>query len=301
MQNKNEWSRRTFLKGSSWFAAAGIAAPLLSSCAGPTANSATSSLDALKKQGFVNVGVFGSPIWGYTDKSGRVTGEAPEVARAVFNKLGVPDIKATQVSFDQLIPALNAGQFDVICAGMYITPARCKNAQFSTPDLIVLEAFLTPKGNPLNIKTLQDVASKNAKLAMLSGTPEKDWALSAGVKAEQITVFDGNQQMLEAVQTGRVNVGISTDLTMKQLLKQNPNAPLEVAAEFQPSLNGKPVTPASGFVFRQGNQQLVDAFNQQLTAIHDSGEWLKIVEPFGLTKDNLPPKDLTTQQLCTAS
>jgi polar amino acid transport system substrate-binding protein len=39
-----------------------------------------------------------------------------------------------------LIPGLNAGRFDIITAGMYITPKRCKNVAFTDPMGVFAEA-----------------------------------------------------------------------------------------------------------------------------------------------------------------
>ncbi|MBA3575279.1 MAG: transporter substrate-binding domain-containing protein, partial [Pseudonocardiales bacterium] len=65
--------------------------------------------------------------------------------------------------------------------------------------------------------------------------------------------------------------------------------------------DGEEVVSAGGFVFRKDDTDLLAAFNQELRRIHDNGEWLRIVEPFGFTEANLPADDLTTEMLCSAS
>lgn len=42
-------------------------------------------------------------------------------------------------------------------------------------------------------------------------------------------------------------------------------------------------------MFRKGDDPLVEEFNAELDRLHDSGQWLDIVKPFGFTEDNLPP------------
>jgi polar amino acid transport system substrate-binding protein len=59
--------------------------------------------------------------------------------------------------------------------------------------------------------------------------------------------------------------------------------------------------PAGAFAFRPADTDLVDAFNAGLTALHQSGEWLRIVAKFGTTAANLPPAGLTTERLCQQS
>ena len=115
--------------------------------------------------------------YGYTE-DGKVTGEAPEVAKAVFAAMGVNNVEATQVEFGQLIPALNAGQYDMVAAGMAILPQRCENAQFSAVDYVTPTALLVPTGNPQQVNNFDDVKAKGVPLAVLSGTVEESVAQS---------------------------------------------------------------------------------------------------------------------------
>lgn len=302
MQKRSSLTRRRLLVRSAGFAAIAVAAPLLAACAETSTSGAEESttLASLKEQGYVRLGITGSVPYGYTDKDGRVTGEAPEVARAVFEKLGVSEIRATQVAFDQLIPALNAGQFDVVAVGMYITPERCKNALFSRPDYVMQEAFLVPKGNPNNIRTYKDIAEKNLKLGMQGGGVQAKYAKEAGVPDSHVVTYEGKSQYVQAVVTGRVDAFGSAELTMTEILKQFSGEPIEATPSFLPILDGKPVNTAAGFVFRQGSDELVEAFDKEHLALQRNGEWLSIVEPFGFKKSNLPPDNLTTKQLCDA-
>ena len=102
---------------------------------------------------------------GFTDVGGTVTGEAPAVARVVLQAIGIGDVQAEQVDFGSLIPALNANRFDMVCAGMNITPQRCQQAAFSIPDYTALTAFLVPRGNPEGVTTFADIAAKTTAVS----------------------------------------------------------------------------------------------------------------------------------------
>jgi polar amino acid transport system substrate-binding protein len=158
---------------------------------------------------------------------------------------------------------------------------------------------MVPKGNPKQVMNFEDVKSKGVTLAVLSGTVEQQVAKATGIPDSQLQTYDGQAQLLQALQANRAYAGALTDISLKALLKQNPGANFEVTPGFVPVSDGKKQIQAGGFVFRKADTQLVEAFNKQLEKIHDNGEWLKIVQPFGFTKDNLPPKDLTTKQLCS--
>lgn len=285
-----EWTRRDLFK---WAAFAGAAATGLAACQSTTSGD---TLTAAKNANSIKIGIANEAPYGFADASGNVTGEAPEVAKATFKGIGINGVQASVVPFDQLIPALNAKQFDVVAAGMNITPQRCKAALFSIPDYTALTALLVPKGNPQNVNTLQDVAAKKAKLAVLSAAVEKGYATSAGVPEDQIQVLDTQDNMLRAVTTGRVYAAALTDISLKWLVKQNPDAPVEVTAGYNAAPGGQP--SAGGFVFRKEDTSLRDAFNAQLKTLHDNGQWLQLASPFGFAAANLPPADLTTDKLC---
>lgn len=297
-----DWTRREFFRKSTIVGAAVVGGSALLSACSKTSSGSGDTLSAAKKNGTIKIGIAGEQPYGYTDpKTNQVTGEAPEVARAIFRKLGVNKVQATQVDFNQLIPGLNAGNYDMVCAGMDITPPRCKQAQFSIPDYTALVAFLVPKGNPRNVLNFDDVKSKNVKIAVESGAVEASYATSAGVSSGLITPFETPDEMLQAVTSGRAYAAVLTDISLNTLVKQNGGAPVEVTKGFEPVINGKKQGETGGFVFRKNDTDLVNQFNDQLKQMHSNGEWLKVVAPFGFSQANIPAPDVTTQSLCSAS
>lgn len=295
------WSRREFFRRSAVAGAVVLGGPaLIAACTSTSQSGGGDTLANARSAGTIKIGIAGEEPYGFTDTSGKVTGEAPEVARAVLKAIGIADVNAQQVSFDQLIPALNANQYDMVCAGMNITAARCQQATFSIPDYSAKTAFLVPKGNPQGIATFQDIASKNLQLAVLSAAVEQGYAKDAGVPDSNVAAFPDQNALLQAVTAGRAAAAALTDISLKWLASKNPQADVEVTPGFDPVQNGQPVVSAGGFVFRKADTTLVDAFNGALGTLHQNGQWVQIAEPFGFTKDNLPAADLTTQKLCAA-
>ncbi|EID55412.1 ectoine/hydroxyectoine ABC transporter substrate-binding protein EhuB [Saccharomonospora xinjiangensis] len=278
--------------------AVGVTATLAACTEAPQTGSqgGGNTLQRLRDAGTVRVGIAGEIPYGFT-RDGEVTGESPEVAKAVFNAIGVPNVESTQVEFGQLIPGLNAGQYDMVAAGMAILPERCQQAQFSAVDYVTNTAFLVPQGNPEGINNFEDVKAKGVNLAVLSGTIEQQVAESLGIT--NVQTFGGQAEMLQAIQADRAYAGALTDISLRALLEQNPNAKLEVTDGFVPVVDGEEQLQAGGFVFRKGDTDLVNAFNEELRKLHENGQWLEIVRPFGFTEDNLPPADVTTEQLCS--
>ncbi|WP_211261551.1 ectoine/hydroxyectoine ABC transporter substrate-binding protein EhuB [Pseudonocardia acaciae] len=296
------WTRRDFLRrGGAFGALAGAVAvggpALLAGCTSTSGD----TLSKAKSAGTIKVGIANEAPYGFTGPDGKtVTGESVEVGRAVLKALGIANMEATTVEFGGLIPALNTGQFDMVTAGMFINKQRCDAAAFSDPDYTAPTAFLVPKGNPKGVTTFDDVKSKGIKLAVLSGAVEQGYAQKSGVPDGQVQAFDTQNTLLQAVTAGRADAAALTNISLNDVVKKNPGANVEVTKGFFPVINGQETLSAGAFVFRKGDNGILGAFNAELKKLHDSGQWLKIVEPFGFTQDNLPKPDITTQRLCAA-
>src|SRR5688572_166891 len=65
---------------------------------------ADETLDALKEQGFARVAIANEPPFTAVGADGKVSGAAPDVAREIFKRLGVPDIVASISEYGAMIP-----------------------------------------------------------------------------------------------------------------------------------------------------------------------------------------------------
>ncbi|WP_425833353.1 ectoine/hydroxyectoine ABC transporter substrate-binding protein EhuB [Streptomyces fractus] len=250
-------------------------------------------LDRLRDAGEVKIGVAGEVPFGYIDENGEVTGEAPAIAKVIFPRLGVPKVKAVPTQFSALIPGLTqAQQFDVVSAGMYINPDRCAQVLFSDPDYLMPDSFIVRKGNPHGIKTYKEIAAKKLKFATGTAYAEIDTAKAYGIK--DMLILPDQVAGLDAVRQGRVDAFAGTAVTVRRVIKGKSG--VEGVAPFQPYVDGKPVYGAGGFAFRKSEKNLRDAFNKELHKLKDSGELLRIMAPFGFTKEEMT--DLTVEKLC---
>jgi polar amino acid transport system substrate-binding protein len=251
-------------------------------------------LDRLRAQGVVRLGIAGEIPFGYIDKNGRLTGEAPELAKVVFKRLGVRSVQPVPTEFGSLIPGLNSQQFDVVAAGMYVNPERCQQVIFADPDYQMLDAFIVGKGNPKGLHNYKDVVAKKARFATGTGYAEIQYAVGAGYKESDILIVPDQVAGLNAVEAGRVDVFAGTALTVREVVKKSTKA--EATAAFAPIVDGKPHVDGGAFAFRPTETKLRDAFNTQLHQLKKSGELFRILQPFGFTKDEMT--DLTAKELC---
>jgi polar amino acid transport system substrate-binding protein len=262
----------------------------------PTA--AQTNLEDIQEKGVIRLGVANEAPYGYQAPDGRMTGEAPEIARKILEKID-PDIQVegVVVPFNDLISDLNAGRFDVIAAGMFITPARCRQIAFTDPTYKIGEALAVKAGNPKNLTDFDSIAKQpDARLAVMAGAVEYGYAYEAGVFVDQVSVYPSYQEALEALQGGRIDAIAMTSLSVRDLVGQNPGAGIEATPQFFPVLDGEPVAGYGAFGFRKEDQALRAAFNQHLTDFIGTDAHWETVRPFGFVPDMAPNKGVA--ELC---
>jgi len=257
-----------------------------------------SLLEELREAGSVTVGVANEVPYGYEDEdTGEVTGEAPEIAKLIFEELGVPEMEAVVTEFGGLIGGLQSGNFDMIAAGMFINPDRAEQVLFTDPDYCVLESMLVPEGNPDGLTDYASVAETDAVLAVASGTVNVDYAVWAGIPDDQIEEFSGIEDQYDALAAGRVDAVSGTVLTVQQ------HADVMEGYEALPAFpaldeEGNEVYGCGGFGFRYENQGLRDAFNEVLNEMKKDGTVADIVEDFlGLRTLAEDAQDVTLEDL----
>ena len=257
---------------------------------------ADTALDKLNKTGEISIGYSNEEPFAYADASGKVTGESPEIARIIFKKLGAKKVDSVLTEWGALIPGLHAGRFDVIAAGMYITPERCKQVLFTDPQYQLGDTLMVKPGNPKKLHSYADFAKNHdLRLAVTAGTVELKYARDSGIADDQIIQVPNTTAQLQAVKAGRADAAIGTALTMKDLAKKGGSS-VEATTDFvdDPSHIGY-----GALAFRPQDKELRDKVNAELKKWLGSEEHLRTVAPFGFDKSNITHK--TAAEICKGS
>src|SRR5690606_1898152 len=64
---------------------------------------AQDTLQKIKDQGYIRIGFANEAPYGYATPDGKLTGESPEVARAILEKMGITEIDGVLTEFGSLI------------------------------------------------------------------------------------------------------------------------------------------------------------------------------------------------------
>jgi polar amino acid transport system substrate-binding protein len=255
-----------------------------------------SLLETLQEEGTITVGFAGEEPYSYTDDSGELTGATVALHEEVFGALGIEEVEGVEVEWDALIPGLNAGRFDAISAGMSILPERCEQAAFGDPEIMYTTALMVPEGNPMGLSDMQDVADSEATFAAMSGAIEQSYAEDLGIDSMTVST---PQDGMDAVVNGRADVYALTGISLRAMAENNPDAPVEVTDAFVAEIDGVPQVGAGATVFREEDEDLREAYNEELAPIiSDPAEYERVLGPFGFTDAERPTEDITTDMLC---
>lgn len=241
---------------------------------------ASGLLGELQEQGEITIGIANEVPFGFVGDDGEATGIAPDVARAVLSELGIETINAEVVEFGQLIGGLQAGQFDLIAAGMYINPERAEQIHFSDPDYCIAESLAVPAGNPEGIENYQSIVeNEDLTLAVATGTVEVGYAEDAGVPDGQLQVFPDIDGMYRALEAGEVDAVTGTAATVQRQVATREG--IDAVEPFFPkTAEGDEVLPCGGYGFRLENEDFRDAFNEQLNEFREDGTTMEIITSY---------------------
>ncbi|GEN56618.1 ectoine/hydroxyectoine ABC transporter substrate-binding protein EhuB [Halolactibacillus alkaliphilus] len=256
-----------------------------------------SSLDQLKEQGYVTVGFANEDPYAY-EEDGELKGAAYDIAAAVFNELGIEEVRGSLQDWGQLIPGVQAGQFDAVTAGMAITPSRAENVLFGEPEMTYGEGLVVEAGNPHGIESFEDIAAnEDITVIVMEGATGIAFLRQSGVSDDQITYAASIPDTFAAVQSGRADATTGTEMTMRMAFESANTEALDFVETFeQPDVEGVPSYGAAAFSLE--NDDLRDAYNEALQVLKDNGTVQELLQKNGFhPESNFPGADITTESI----
>ncbi|HEX2054825.1 MAG TPA: ectoine/hydroxyectoine ABC transporter substrate-binding protein EhuB [Actinomycetota bacterium] len=275
---------------------------LAGACGGGSENEAggagedASLLERARAEG-IRIGFANERPYGFENEQGEPDGEAPAVARAVLDRMGITEIDSVVVEFGALINGLRARRYDMVAAGMFITEERASQALFTDPDYCATSAFAVPAGNPERITDFASIAANDdVTLGVVTGAVEVGYAEAAGIPADRLRRFDSTADVVDALRAGRIDALALTGITVREQVRNLPG--FEATEGFIPVVNGEEQLGCGGFVFRFEDKEFRDAFNEELLEMRQANEILPLIQEFGFTEEETEAaRDVTVQDL----
>jgi polar amino acid transport system substrate-binding protein len=233
-----------------------------------------------------------SPPYSYRDPKdfNNLIGLDAEMARAAFACIGAP-IEFKTGAWSGLLPAVIAGQLDVMWDTLYYTPERAKSVDFVNY-MIAATGGLVAKGNPKAITSLDNVCGKRATAGL--GTVEEaafrdlsKKCVSAGKGEVAIVTYPDLPGGSRLIANDRADVLMSDLGMVNSLVKNNPE---QFERGFMIITNFK---IAVGYT--KGDKDLGQALLDALTILRADGTEKKTFEKYGVDYAISQPSEILTK------
>ena len=244
----------------------------------------------------IRVAFYNFKPYAYKDDNDMLTGTDVETLRVVLERMGGKIAEAQATDWGALIPGVKSKRFDVVAAGMFVTPKRCAEVKFSEPTFGIQQAMVVPKGNPNGITNYESIAEKGLVIGVVSGAAQKGYADAAGVEEKNISQLPDNATGIAALNAGRIHAWAVSAPGVRQIIASVPeDTPIEATPAFS-EVAGKQAVSHGAFAFRKDDAEFVAAFNAELTGFIGTPEHIALLEAHGMTADELPLQ--STSELC---
>jgi polar amino acid transport system substrate-binding protein len=222
-------------------------------------------LDTIVASGELRVGLSLFTPWTMKGKDGNLVGSEVDVALRLATDMGV-EAKLAVFEWDKLIDALNAGEIDIIIAGMAITPARALQVYFSNPHASAGIGLVANTELTENFKSIDDMRRKSVHVGVVKGTVGEKMANRLFSKAT-IKSFPEEQDAVDALLDGKLHAFVETNPMPKFLALKYPSK-LDVPVE-------KPLyRTREAFAVRKGDHDFVNFLNAWIVA-RTADSWLE--------------------------
>ena len=226
--------------------------------------SSESVIEQIKRDGVIRIGLSLFVPWSMRDKNGELIGYELDVGRQLAEDMGV-EVEFVPTSWDGIIPALVAGNFDVIISGMSVTAQRNLTVNFTDPYAYSGLAILANKELTAGM-SIEDLNSPDVTFATRRG------ATPAVVVAEkfplaQLLLFDEDGASTQEVLNGNAHATMAAQPTPNREAGRNPETLMVMEGElYDPR--------GEAFALRKGDPDALNYFNNWIAQQWRSG-WLE--------------------------
>jgi polar amino acid transport system substrate-binding protein len=147
------------------------------------------------------------PPLNMTLKDGKIAGLEVDIATLMATSIGVK-LTLKTIPFKDLLPALEAGQVDLVLSGMTMTPLRNTQVAFAGPYFGSGKSVLIKQENVASLQSTEMMNNPDVTLAALKGSTSQLFVERVAPKAKLVPT-DGYDQAIAMVLDGRVRAMVA--------------------------------------------------------------------------------------------
>jgi polar amino acid transport system substrate-binding protein len=161
------------------------------------------TLQQVLSRGSLRVGITLAPPWAIRDEAGEYVGFEVDIARKLAADMDVA-VEFLRYEYDALIRALEAGEIDLIAAGLTITPDRALHVNFSRPYATSGVGIATNLESTADVGRLEELNDPQFTIAAMAGSVAEDLVERIMPRA-QLQTFRLPEAAVEALIAGEVD------------------------------------------------------------------------------------------------
>jgi polar amino acid transport system substrate-binding protein len=228
------------------------------------------AISEIVERGTLRVGISEFVPWAMPAKRGGHVGYDIDLGVKIAKDMGVrADFKVYE--WKDIIPALEAGEVDMIAAGIVVTPQRAMRINFTDAIAMSGAGLATNTHMTQDVESLQQLNHPDIVIATVTDTFSEGVARSLFDKAEihsHVSQEDAEKEILE----GRAHAYIST-LPAVQFVVMNNSDAIDLP------LNDPLVGWAEALAVSKGEQELLNFLNAWVTA-RKADRWLSTTRDY---------------------
>ncbi len=206
------------------------------------------------------------PPYEYYDGD-KIVGIDAEIAAEVASRLGL-ELEIQDVEFDSIITGVQAGKYDIGCAGMTVTEDRLKSVNFTTPYATGIQVIIVADGS--------DIADADALIAgdytvgVQQGTTG-DIYMSDEVGDDRVERFNKGADAVLALTNGQVDAVVIDNEPANAFVEANEGLVI---------LDTPYAVEDYAMCLNKDNEELLNKINDALKAMTDDGTIAAIIEKY---------------------
>jgi polar amino acid transport system substrate-binding protein len=241
-----------------------IAAPIAVLALALCGAAAARDLQDVLNTGTLRVGVTLFAPWAARAQDGQLVGFEVDVARQLAADMGV-QAQLFPYDIDRLIPALEAGDIDIIAAGLTITPERALHVNFSAPYQESGIGLATHVERTASVTDAAALDSETYTIAAVEDSVGAQLAQRLWPRA-RVQVFPSIEAASEALLAGEVHGYVEDEPVPTFLSLEHPGV-IDVPT-------GRPLLASrAGFAVTKGDPDFLAFLNAWITA-READTWL---------------------------